>query len=229
MKEGLLDRIRSVGHWRVNFRPFSAPGTRLLLGQCREIVEKSSISVRGWDFPHISRGYGDEGGYSNEAEYVENWTDWYGFNEFWRMYPSTQFLSYVVLREDTMPADYGNPRVRILSTPEAIFQITEFIEFCHRLCKSGLYKEGVYAHLALINTKNRILVTGPRQIPFFDRMETNAERIDLRMHLDAERLSEDHRTIAVELCIQLFDRFGWNPDGTQLQAVQERFYRQDWR
>lgn len=229
MKEGLLDRIRSVGYWRVNFRPLSAPRERLLLGRCREMVEKSSESIRGWDFPHIVHRNDDEGGHSHGTEYVENWTDWYGFNEFWRMYMSTQFLSYVALREDTRAEERGHSSFKCLRTPNTIFQITEFVEFCHRLFKRGIYKDGAYIHIALVNTKNRILVAGEQQMPFFDRKETNAERIDLRIHVDPERLGEDHRAVAVDLCIQLFDRFGWNPDRTQIQAVQERFYQQDWR
>ncbi len=226
MKDGLLDRIRSFGHWRVNFRPLSAPGERLLLGQCREIVEKSSVSIGGWAFPYIRYRNDDEGGYSNEAEYVENWIEWFGYKEFWRMYPSTQFLAYVVLREDTRPEEYGNPQRRILNTVDTVYQITGFIEFCHRLFKKGLYKDGPHIDIALINTKNRILVADQRVSIC---KETNAEQIALRRHLGPERIAEDHRAIAIDLCIHLFDRFGWNPDATQLQALQERFYRQDWR
>lgn len=220
MKDGLLDRIRSVGHWRVNFRPLSTPREPLLLGKCREKVEKASVSIRGWNFPHISVRNDDEGGYSNEAEYVENWTDWYGFNEFWRMYPSTQFLAYLALREDTMPAEYGNPKRRILDTESTVYQITEFIEFCHRLFRNSLYKDGLHVNIALVNTQNRILSPG-----IFDHRETNAERIELPKTVDPERLAEEHRTIAIDLCIQLFDRFGWNPDATQLQAKQDWIYR----
>ena len=225
MKDGLVERIRNYGHWRINFRPLSAPRERLLLGQCRDLVEKTSVSIRGWDFPNISRGNADEGQYSKPADYVENWTDWHGYSEFWRMYPSTQFIAYSVLREDTMPEDYGSPRKRIILFVNVIYYITEVIEFCHRLLNNGLYKDGVRVDISLNNTKGRILSAGHDRMPIYPAKETNAERIQTSKDLAPEQLAEAHREIAINFCVEIFDRFGWNPDATQLQAEQERFYR----
>src|SRR5690349_4767858 len=116
MREGLLERIREVGHWRINYRPKIKPAAPLRLAQCREAVEKSRVSIRGWDFPHISVGRADgTGGFTNAGDHVENWTEWYGFREFWRMYRSTQFLAYLALREDVMPQEMGgSPNARVL-------------------------------------------------------------------------------------------------------------------
>lgn len=229
MKDGLLERICNSGYWRVNFQPFKLPEELLLFGRCKEVVEKASVSIRGWDFPHINRRDDDSGGYAQGADYVENCTEWSGFNEFWRMYRSTQFLAYVALREDTKPADHGNPKIPLLNTVATVYQITEILEFCHRLHKYGLYQDGVIVNVSLDGTKGRILSAGQNRVPFFDHRTTDAERIDLSSKLQPEQLAEDHLAVAIELCIELFDRFGWNPDPTQLQSDQESFYRQDWR
>jgi len=229
VKEGLIERIRAYGYWRINFRPLSLPEKQLLLGKCREIVVKSSVSIRGWDFPSISHRNDEHGGFSNEDNYVEDWTELQGFNEFWRLYSSSQFLAYVALREDTMPEAHGNPKMRILITTSAVYEISEFLEFCHRLFKNGLYKDGLRLTLSLENTRGRILAAGWQRMPFPDRKQTNAERIELTELIYPERLAEEHRNISVDLCLRLFDRFGWNPDPTQIRAEQERFYRKDWR
>jgi hypothetical protein len=229
MRDGLLELIRSKGHWRVNFRPLAAPANPMRLGECRALVERSSVSLRGWDFPHINHRTDEEGGYVNEAEYIENSTEWSGFNEFWRMYRSTQFLAYVALREDTDPFGHGNPSRPILSTIGTIYQITEIMEFCHRLHANGIYQTGVNIHLSLLNTKGRVLSAGQNRILFFELKSTQAEQIDLNRAVDANAVSEEYRLIAVELCLDLFDRFGWNPDRSQVEADQERFYQRDFQ
>ncbi len=230
MKDGLLEAIRSVGHWRINFRPVSVPEPPLLLGKCRELVERASVSVRGWDFPHINRHENDQhGGYTLSDTYVENWNDWSGFLEFWRMYASSQFLAYVALREDTLPQERDATGVRTLSTVGTVCQISEIVEFCHRLANAGLYDSGVSLNVALINTRDRLLKAGQFRIPFFTAMRAGTEKLELERTIDAEVLRSRHRSVAVDLCIQLFDRFGWNPDRSQIEAEQEKFYRQDWR
>lgn len=228
MKNGLLEEIQKVGHWRVNVRPLADPAM-LSLSQCRDIVERSSVSIRGWDFPHISRGEGSEGGSVLAGEYVENWTDWMGFKEFWRMYKSSQFLSYVSLREDTRPDEHGNPKVAVLNAVGAVYSVTEFIEFSHRLYEHGLYASGATVSVTLMNAENRHLTPGLNSIPFFTPKVTQAAALELRRSLQATELGETYRRVAVDMCVELFDHFGWNPDRRQIEADQEGFYRQTWR
>jgi len=43
-------------HWRVNFRPAVYEDNLIpTLAKCFEIIEKNRVSLRGWDFPHLSR------------------------------------------------------------------------------------------------------------------------------------------------------------------------------
>jgi hypothetical protein len=229
MKEGLLDIIRSAGYWRINIRPNRIPAKAMLLGDCRDIVKRASVSIRGWDFPHINLRNDTDGGYSTEDTYFENWTHWNGFNEFWRMYASSQFLSYVALREDTKPSEHGNPKLPVLNTIGTVYQITETLEFCHRLFENGLYEVGAVLKLSLVNSRGRVLTPGPYRIPFFDQKMSNSERIDLSIDLSADQLHEGYLDAAIELCVRLFDKFGWNPDPTQIKADQERFLRRDFQ
>jgi hypothetical protein len=228
MKEGLLKIIQESGYWRINIRPVVVPSEKLSFGECREIVQKSAVSLRGWDFPHISRKGDDTGGSTNGDVFVENWTNWWGFNEFWRMYQSTQFLAYIALREDTKPEeDFGNLNFSVLSTVGTVYQITEVMEFCNRLQVNGLYRDGLDLKITLKNTANRRLHAGKFSIPFFDVKITRASEIELQRTVEGTQLAEDYRSIAVDVCLELFDRFGWNPDKSQLKAQQESLYRRD--
>ena len=228
MKEGLLEKIQEFGHWRVNFRPLRELLQPLTLGRCRELVQLSAVSIRGWDFPHISRRNDDSGGSANGDGFVENWTDWSGFFEFWRMYKSGQFLSYIALREDTRPDEHGNPQVPVLNHVATIYSITEFVEFIHRLHSHGLYEGGAQFSLELRNANKRVLTAGRFRVPFFDRYATGADILKLESRLSPQQCSEGHRDLAAELCLELFDSFGWNPAKSQIEADIDAFYRREW-
>lgn len=223
MKAGLLEKIQGFGYWRVNFRPATPPDPQISFQQCLELVRDNAVSIRGWDYPHLSHRQDEEGGWSRGDGFHEAWCDWWGFYEFWRMYKSGQFLSYNALREDTK--DEGRPgTLSILST---IYTISEFVEFAHRLHRAGPYRDGVDIMIELRNTKNRTLEVGPTRLPFFDRKESSAAAISLQRTLSAAQIENDHQVIAIDLLVELFDYFGWNPTREQLMADQAKFYRRE--
>ena len=145
------------------------------------------------------------------------------------MYRSTQFLSYNVLHEDTRRRQYGNPRAPILDVVGAVYQITEIVDFCHRLASNGLYSSGAKLEISLLNTEGRLLRAGSNRMPFFDRKAVSIAEISVRRDLDVTQLRDDYRSIAIGVCIELFDHFGWKPVAGQLEAEQDGFYRQEWR
>src|SRR5208337_3130253 len=51
---GVLERIRLRGHWRVALRPGSFQRDRIAdRSDLFRIVERNSVRLRGWDYPHI--------------------------------------------------------------------------------------------------------------------------------------------------------------------------------
>lgn len=227
MKDGLVDEIQSVGHWRVNLRPLVQLEQPLSFQQCSDLVRDNAVSIRGWDYPHISHRQDNEGGWLRGDNFHENWCDWWGHREFWRMYKSGQFLSYNALREDTSEEEQRGRRRGTLDILSAIYSMTEFIEFAHRLHVAGPYRDGVVIVIALRNTAGRHLEVGPTRMSFFDRKETGAENINLERTLEVPQIRDEHQAIAVNLLLELFDFFGWNPSREQIAADQAKFYRRD--
>ena len=225
MKEGLINRIRTVGHWRVNLRPLQKIAEQLSFQQCFEEVDRSRVSLRGWDFPHISHRNDEQGGSARVEEYYENWTDWYTQVEFWRMYKSGQFLSYNVLGNDIEGPNGEQPDDRTLDITDAIYSLTEFIEFAHRLTANGLYKYGVVIDISLNKTEQRRLLVGPRRMPFFDKKESGAPSIKIKRILAPTDWEGGPIQIALGALLKLFDHFGWNPQPSQIRADQESLYR----
>lgn len=228
MKDGLLDEIKNLGHWRVNFRPLIPLEQSLSFQQCSDLVRDNAVSLRGWDFPHFPRRQDNEGGWLRDEKFFEGWCDWWSYHEFWRMYKSGQFLSYNALREDTSDEDGGRRRgtLAILNT---IYTITEFVEFAHRLHIAELYRDGVTIMISLRNTAGRYLDVGPNRMPFFERKRTEAEPINLNRTLEIDQIRDMHREIAVDFLSEIFDYFGWNPAREQIANDQENFYRRHYR
>lgn len=224
MRNGLIEDIRSIGHWRVNIRPLQPLVDNLSFQKCFEEVDRARVSIRGWDYPHINHRQDDTGGNGRGDCYAESWTSWPRQFEFWRMYRSGQFLSYNTLRDD-VEQQRGIHGVRVIATRDAIYSITEFIEFTHRLFVNGLYRDGVSIDISLNNTANRQLWAGANRMPFLPARQTGADTINIKKVLSPTDLEGGAVEIALEILMEFFDYFGWNPQRAQIRSDQDNFYR----
>jgi hypothetical protein len=228
MKPGLLERIQTLGHWRVVFRPLVPLSNRLTFRECADAVEQNRVSLRGWDFPHVSHRQDDQGGSERGDGYLENWCDWYLFLEFWRMYRSGQFLSYNAVHGDS-EVDLAQGSVRWLNVVDTIYTVSEFVEFAHRLACTGLYRDGYLLDISLRNTDRRRLDAGRGRMPFMDNQSSNADMIQIERRVDLDAVEAGAMETSLSVLIELFDAFGWKPDPNQIRADQEAFYRREFR
>jgi hypothetical protein len=180
------------------------------------------------DFPHISRRQDDQGGSERGENYFENWCDWQAFAELWRMYRSGQFLSYNAVHGDA-EVDPAQSSIRWLNVVDAIYTVSEFVEFAHRLAATGLYRDGYQLDISLRNTGGRRLNAGRGRIPFWDEQSSNADTIKIERQVDPDAMEAGAITTSLSVLIELFDAFGWNPDPNQIRTDQEAFYRREFR
>ncbi|HEY1607558.1 MAG TPA: hypothetical protein VGF77_18370 [Allosphingosinicella sp.] len=229
MKDGLLERMRATGHWRVVLRPIAPLSERLSFKQCATLVENARVSLRGWDYPHISHRQDQQGGSGRTDSYYENWCDWMTQVEFWRMYRSGQFLSYNALDDDLRhdPQPMGDERY--LNVVGAIYQVAEIVEFTHRLAAAVDMDEGIGLQLSLVNTYGRHLQAGRGRMPFFDVQRAGSETIAIERQLDPAALKKGAPIHALSVLLELFDCFGWNPEPNQIRGDIEGLYRREFR
>jgi hypothetical protein len=230
--DGLLDRIRSRGYWRINLQPKSLLAEKLSLAKCRQLVESSVVRLRGWDYPHISTRNDDESGSQPAGEFYESWINWWNHIEFWRMYRSHQFLHYLALREDWFEeSDWSNELAQkfkpgqVLGTGGTIFQITEIFEFAARLGRAEAYPTGVIIDVTLENTANRTLwVDDPNRMPFLHPKMTGAEKLSASSDLSPDEFLNGGSEKALKMIFEIFDNFGWeNISQQNIRQQQERF------
>jgi hypothetical protein len=217
MKVGLLDRIRSRGYWRINFQPKLLVETKSSLSECRDIVERNAVSLRGWQYPYVPVKQDDRQGSLPSGEFFEAWIDWWNHIEYWRSYRSRQFLHYIALREDWFAESDWDKELakeilpgRAIGTARTIWQITEIFEFLSRLGRNDVYPSGVIVSLTLENTEGRQLwVDDPQRMPFLDEKKTGAARIEIKRELLPSEFSVQGAEIARSVIVELFDHFGW--------------------
>lgn len=217
MKEELLKKIKSRGYWRVNFRPLE--DKRLKLSDCRELIEKNSVELRGWDYPHFPRREGEDTGLEPGENFYEGWIDWWNHSEFWRMYESGQFVHYCALREDWFENDGWavesykkiKPGMVLNVIGSLNYQLTEIYEFLLRLTSAGVYDSGAQVFIALNNTKGRKLwVSDFMRADFIIEHKTGAENIGFEKLYTKEEIFAKSKELALEAILYFADHFGWN-------------------
>jgi len=233
MKPGLLEQIKSRGYWRINFRPLTASIKLKTLQECKLLVERNSVLLRGWDYPHIPKRSDADSDIDFCGEYVEGWADWSGYKEFWRIYKSAQFLNYRALREDwyeqrdSLPVSSRSikPGTALIIIGSVIYEITEVFEFLCRLAKQGIYEEGVIVKISLHNTQNRILVIeDPRRAPFDYPRKTGANEVVFSKTYTKSDILVNPKGLGTGVILQIFDAFGWTTSSEFVDAEQVGLY-----
>ena len=232
-QENFIDKIKSKGYWRLNFQPLK--DINLELTNCKSIIEKSQVHLRGWYYPHLQENK-DNGNFGVGQNYYESSTDWSRFKEFWRMYQSGQFINYIGLREDWVCEDIDiieeNERIKFNNSIDVIggiiYQITEFLEFLHNLMlNSDIYDNGVSIFLSMNNTKDRELkVFGFARAGFMTSHKTIIDNIVIfdNKEFSKEELLTNYREISMDAIKLLVERFNWlNYDFNSIKGEQEKF------
>lgn len=229
-RDQMLAEIRSKGHWRVNFRPLSPDDRIETLNECYQAIDRSRVTARGWDYPHIpTNSRGDD---SSAVEWLENcvegWDDWRDHRELWRMYESSQFIHIKALHEDWSERDLylssvqPPPPVLPTSTLSVFYQswtVTEMFIFLSRLATQGLYKSGAEVSISLVNTADRSLhIDDQRRVPLHGNYRTGAQR--LTFHHEFSRMQIADPTVrATEALLYFFQKFRWTPAAEQVQQM----------
>ena len=219
MTKPVLDKIKSRGYWRINFEPLVYEQKLKTLGECRDIVEKNQVVLRGWNYPHFPRRTGNDTGLEAGDKFYEGWIDWFNHIELWRMYQSGQFLHYFGLREDWAESDgWGIAPNSGIKTGEVLniigevtYEFTEIFEFLSRLTQKGIYNEGVQISITLNNTKGRKLVLmDANRGPLYEEYKTALDKIEFTKKYTKDEVLTNPRELALDAILYIFDRFSWH-------------------
>lgn len=218
-REELIKKIKSRGYWKVQFQPFKFKKNAVERKKLLEIVGKSTVKLRGWDYPHFSH-WDDP---SNRqavlgANFIEGGSDWDVQIEFWRMYESCQFVHLFAMDEDWWQESgfYSDSRYKGIKPGEVfniisgLYTIFEIFEFAHRLAKSGVFGEGVTICISLNNTQGRKLkIMDFMRGPLFGDYKSHEKNITFKKEFSIEELINEHKKLSIDTAIWIFESFNW--------------------
>ena len=211
----LLEMIRSRGYWKAIVRPTAFVERRVeQRSDLLPILEKNSVEIKGWGFPHIDRVLAmDEGLDWIGQELVKN-----HILEFWRFYQSGQFIHYFGMPEDwtARPSPWlqsadGVPRV-MLEVGDVVLRFTEIFEFAARLAFTDAWNEGIHIEVVVDNIENHFL-----QLPELGSgkvtsiHQAGAPKMQYAKDLSREELIATAGELSLDPALQLFSCFGWKP------------------
>jgi hypothetical protein len=226
--------VRDYPHWRVTYRPATYDEQRVKsLSECRDIVTKHRVRLRGWDFPPLPPAT-DEMAYG--SRWIAAWSDFMGHLEYWRFYQSTQFLYLGSVREVTEPDWAEKLRASqhfidrrdiskapgFLSITNFVYNITEIFEFAARLSQSGVYFEPLDVTIRITGIKGFILAADPSRM-WPNAYSASEPELSFQETLTPAELVANAADVAVNCIVWFFERFGWlNPNVSAIRTDQQR-------
>jgi hypothetical protein len=121
------------------------------------------VSLRGWNYPHVSA---KPDGLHALKNSFEGLVDWHEHIEYWRMYQSSQFVHYVALDDDWTDVSHWRkdafpPGQFLEAIGNLFYEVGEIFEFLARLARAGLYATGARVSIDLVGMKGRRLYLAP--------------------------------------------------------------------
>jgi hypothetical protein len=219
VNQKLLDIIKKRGYWRINFQPVGYKKRFESLSECKLMVEKCTVSLRGWRYPFLPINRDEHMGFGPTENSFEGWIDSHAHKEYWQFYESGQFIHYLALREDWVEGDifWGSlatklrPGEKLGVIGSTLYQITEIFQFLFRLTSAGVYNQAARVSIKLNNTNQRELwLEDDNRIPFSVSYRTGAESIEKSDEFDKEMILAKSNELALGVVKYIFDRFGWS-------------------
>lgn len=223
----MVKEIRERGHWDVVVRPTAFPEEPLRRDELFSFVERSRVSLRGWDFPHIDLNDTP----IVEVDWVGQLSDWEHHREIWRQYRSGQFVWIGGIpfewrdRSNWWPPTKGWAANQWLGVGDVIATFTEVAEFASKLSRHLVSSPSLTVNITLRKAAGRILlVDSVNRVPLMRAYRASADDIPIERRLSEADLVGDVRRHAAEMAKELFEFFSWRPQDGLLEDLQREIF-----
>ena len=226
--ETVLDKIRTRGFWRVVIRPSSFEKNHIPnYADLFPIIQKNSVRLRGWDYPHIDR----QNPPRNDNDSVGQEYAWDTHLEVWRFFKSGLFVHYFAIfgewrdQSKLWPADPEWKEGRDFGYVSAVYSLVEIFEFAARLALSPAGAEIMRVDIDIHGLKGRTLASSDQTILLWGEHRTDTSEWNYFREYSRTDLIARPRELAAEAARDLFARFGLNISPEVVTRIQERIGR----
>ena len=212
--QSLPEKIAKLPHWRVTYRPSTYKKRIYDPQEAFDLVRKSVVRRRGWDYPYVSEDRTEQ---VREQEYVASGCDWNGLIEYWRLYYSGQFIHLFSLRENFIYDVLG-----FIDITNTLYNIAEVIEFAARLSEKGIYQDSLQIVIHIKNVKDFKLWAKDRF--WRGHYPATSNVIAKKIEVNARDILGQAASITLDTTIYILKLFGWdNPPRDILKNDLEKF------
>lgn len=222
--EEVIAEIRTRGFWRLVVRPTRYDEVAVARNELEAILARSSVSLRGWDFPHISH----REPVTREINGISQITRWEHYREYWKFFRSGQFIYLGGFADDwrdqssLWPGTYSETHRR-LGFINTICRLTEMFEFSARLALTEAGGPAIQIEVELAGLSHRqFYMDGRDRVPFHERPSMQEDRWATAWHGDRDELVSQRSTLAVEPLTDLFDLYGLDIQPEVIEYHQQR-------
>ncbi len=220
----LADEILTRGNWRIVIRPNNHGDPRVPYRDLESTLVGARIQLRGWDFPHFDR----PGSIRRKMSSILQETDWNYYREVWEFFQTGEFSYLLAIHEDWVERSSGwGPPANLaehgplLGVGDTLFRWTEIFTFASRLATTTAGDPSMYISVEIHGLNGRRLwVDSPRRAPFDGARTTDVETYAYGSTVERDALISNFRSLAVDQTLELFARFGWNPERGLLEDQQ---------
>jgi hypothetical protein len=220
-----LSKLRTRGYWRVVIRPTSFRKDQIPndAGLFR-IIERNSVRLRGWDYPHID----------HQSQPLRG-PDWAGQEfdcedeiEVWRFHKSGQFVHFFAIAGDwrdqstCWPAGPGWNPGRHMHYVQTLYSFLEIFEFAARLALSPAGAPSTRVEIDLKGLQGRQLISEDFMVPLRGTYATEMPEWNHRWEGSQTELIAWPRELAAEATQEFFARFGLQLSLDILAGLQAR-------
>jgi hypothetical protein len=227
-QQTVLDKIRTRGYWRVVIRPTTFEENHIPNdSDLFPIVERNSVRLRGWDYPHIDYQSPPLRG----ADWVGQEFDREDEIEVWRLSMSGQFVHFFALAGEwrdystTWPPEPGWQPGRYLYYIQTIYSIVEIFEFAARMALSPAGATAMRVEIDLDGLQGRQIVETDSRFRFSRTYHTQMPRWKYRWEGSQTELIAGPRELAALATRELFARFGLEASLETLAKLQVEIER----
>ena len=227
------ERIKGGPHWRVLVRPIPYVTSRLAMSDLGRVIQRRTVRIRGWDFPHIDRKVPLERG----VDYVGSSSSFRGHLEYWRFYESAQLVYLSSVRETTEPewdrklregaahrivvsSDFDWTGVPgFIEMRNFVYTVTEVFEFAARL---GLELESPAAMsvtIALSDIAGFVLTVDDPRRGWWEYCAAQVSSLENVWVTKVADLAGDAAAASLDATTWFFERFGW--DHPNVEAIRK--------
>lgn len=222
-------QIATKGHWKVAIRPTKFVEERLDdVTQLFPLVQRCSVQIRGWDFPHIDNHNAPLIG----ENFVSQEINWAQHKEWWRFYQSGLFqylggftLDWFESWANVSPPVRPELRGKILGVGDVVARFAEFFGFASAYAAASVIEDSAVFEVACVGLAERQLwVDSSNRFPFSpNEYVCRIPEYVQSATFGRQKLIAESESLALQWARELFRRFGWNPSLDILESSRREF------